>query len=213
MENVPGLVKGHMKPVFVEILNALRACGYQVSARVLNAAYYGVPQARERVIFIGFRDDLQISPSHPDPQTRPVSFLQATKGLSDLGPILKPTGDALQIARALKAGENGSHLHTRYGRPGHHFSLIRLAWEKPSPTVCKTVRAGQCGLLHPEEERFLSMNELKRVCSFPDEFRLEGPFEAQWARLGNAVPPLLMKAIARHIVAKIALGELSRHAS
>jgi DNA (cytosine-5)-methyltransferase 1 len=65
MENVSGMVKGKMKLIFVEILKELKASGYKVSARLLNAMYFHVPQSRERMIFIGVRDDLGIEPSHP----------------------------------------------------------------------------------------------------------------------------------------------------
>ena len=58
MENVSGMVKGKMKLIFVEILRELKASGYKVSARLMNAMYFGVPQSRERMIFIGIREDL-----------------------------------------------------------------------------------------------------------------------------------------------------------
>ncbi len=58
MENVSGLAKGKMKLIFVEILRELKASGYKVSARLMNAMYIGVPQSRERMIFIGIREDL-----------------------------------------------------------------------------------------------------------------------------------------------------------
>ena len=58
MENVSGMVKGKMKLIFVEILRELKASGYKVSARLMNAMYFGVPQSRERMIFIGVREDL-----------------------------------------------------------------------------------------------------------------------------------------------------------
>lgn len=68
-ENVSGLVKGSAKGYFKEILAALQACGpgYQVSARVLDAAWLGVPQARQRLIFVGVRRDLELPPVHPSP--------------------------------------------------------------------------------------------------------------------------------------------------
>ena len=58
MENVSGMVKGKMKLVFAEILRELKSCGYVVQVRLLNAMHYGVPQDRERLIFVGIRDDL-----------------------------------------------------------------------------------------------------------------------------------------------------------
>lgn len=73
MENVSGMVKGKMKLVFVEILKELKASGYRVSARLLNAMYFHVPQSRERMIFIGVRDDLGIEPTHPKAEGRPVN--------------------------------------------------------------------------------------------------------------------------------------------
>lgn len=77
MENVSGMVKGKMKIIFAEIMRELKASGYQVSTRLLNAMYFGVPQSRQRLIFIGVRDDLGIKPSHPEAETIPISIKQA----------------------------------------------------------------------------------------------------------------------------------------
>lgn len=66
-ENVSGLVKGVAKGYFKRILAAMRACGYTVSARLLDAQWLGVPQMRQRVIFVGVRNDLNIEPAHPTP--------------------------------------------------------------------------------------------------------------------------------------------------
>ncbi len=73
MENVSGMVKGKMKLVFVEILKELKACGYRVSARLLNAMYFHVPQSRQRLIFIGVREDLGIEPSHPGAESEVIN--------------------------------------------------------------------------------------------------------------------------------------------
>jgi len=199
MENVSGLVKGKMKPVFVEILTALKGCGYQVKARLMDAEYYGVPQRRKRVIFIGVCDDLGISPSHPNPQSSPINLRQALKDLSTPLEVLRPKGKALDLATCLKAGQDGSELRASLGGSARDYSLERLAWHKVAPTICKTIRPGQCGLLHPDENRFLSTPELKRIASFPDDYQFVGSLEEQWARIGNSVPPFLMKAIASHI--------------
>jgi DNA (cytosine-5)-methyltransferase 1 len=200
MENVPGLVTGKMRGLFHEMIQALQGVGYRVSARILNAAHYGVPQARRRVIVVGIRQDLGLIPRHPVPETHAIGFQRVIQGLNEPGLVQVPVGRALAIAKALKPGESGADLHEHYQQKGHDFSLQRLSWHKPSPTVCKTIRAGQCGLLHPEEDRFLSIGELKRVCSFPDDYVLFGTFEQQWGRLGNAVPPLLMKAVAQSVM-------------
>lgn len=72
MENVSGMVKGKMKLIFAEILRELKASGYRVSARLMNAMYFNVPQSRERMIFIGIREDLGIEPSHPRAAEKPI---------------------------------------------------------------------------------------------------------------------------------------------
>lgn len=66
-ENVSGLVKGTAKGYFLEILAALKACGYRVEARLLDASRLGVPQSRQRLIFVGVREDLELSPPFPRP--------------------------------------------------------------------------------------------------------------------------------------------------
>jgi DNA (cytosine-5)-methyltransferase 1 len=66
-ENVTGLVKGVAKGYFIQILRALRGCGYRVEARALDASWLGVPQARKRIIFAGVREDLGMPPVFPKP--------------------------------------------------------------------------------------------------------------------------------------------------
>ena len=78
MENVSGMIKGKMKLMFAEMTRALKATGYSVSCRLLNAWWYGVPQDRRRLIWIGVRPDLGWEPSHPVPLVKsPVSVAEA----------------------------------------------------------------------------------------------------------------------------------------
>jgi DNA (cytosine-5)-methyltransferase 1 len=56
---VSGVVKGKMKVIFADILRELKASGYHIEARLMNAMYFGVPQSRERMIFIGVREDIR----------------------------------------------------------------------------------------------------------------------------------------------------------
>ncbi|MDH4378681.1 MAG: DNA cytosine methyltransferase [Vampirovibrionales bacterium] len=205
MENVPGLVSGRMRPIFWQIIKSLESCGYTVTVRILNASHYGVAQRRQRLIILGMQKELNRIPKHPEPTSLPVSFRQAVQSLplKAHSLILHPTGKALALATSLREGESGADLHRRYKHKGNDFSLMRLAWDKPSPTICKTIRAGQCGLLHPEELRYLSIGEIKRISSFPDSYQLLGCFEQQWGRIGNAVPPLLMKAVAISLMTQL----------
>jgi DNA (cytosine-5)-methyltransferase 1 len=194
MENVPGLVTGKMKLIFVDMLRELKDAGYHVSARVLNAMYFGVPQSRWRVIFIGTRKDLKIEPTHPIGNERVIPFTEAVNGLP-LETATNLKGLALELWKRTKPGRPFSDHHPK----GHWFNAIKIDPRKPSPTVTKTCFFGQAGIYHHRIARTLTIPELKRVASFPDDFRIEGKFTEQWARIGNAVPPLFMEKIALHV--------------
>ena len=200
MENVSGMVKGKMKLVFAEILRELKASGYIVSARLMNAMYFDVPQSRQRMIFIGVREDLGIAPSHPVAQTKAHVFTDAVQGLTDPGVFDVPRGATVAIAEQLRPGEDGSDVRKRLGDKERDFSLVKLRPNRPCCTIPKSIRPQHfSGLMHPEEFRFLGDAELKRLASYPDQYHLIGTFEERWARIGNSVPPLFMRSIAEHI--------------
>lgn len=193
MENVSGLVKGKMKLVFTDVLRELKASGYKVSARLLNAMYFGVPQSRQRVIFIGIRDDLGVEPSHPAAESRPVSVREAFDG-ADVSLALEANEKYVEPMSNLKPGENLSKLTKE-----SFYSYGKVPIYRPSQTIMKQVTFGKVSLWHYGERRNISIGEAKRLGSFPDEFEFIGSYEEQWARIGNSVPPLFMRAIAKHI--------------
>lgn len=209
MENVIGMVKGKMKLIFADILRELKASGYKVSARVMNAMYFQVPQNRERMIFIGIREDLGIEPSHPKAHTQIITLSQALMhcpiGLSD-GMF---TNKRLAIAQHIAPWRDGSNVVK-----GQSFNLKRLDWNRPSRTILKSIGLPTSyfggGLIHPDENRHLTIAELRRVGSFPDAYQLIGKYQSQWMRIGNSVPPLFMRAIARHIRAEV-LDKIKKH--
>lgn len=204
MENVSGMVKGKMKLLFAEILRELKSCGYQVSVRLLNASHYGVPQARERIIFIGVRNDLGILPSHPLGRHAPISVREALRDCtpSEIVPLFGKNLEKMKLIRpGATAKEKERAALAVFGKKGG-FTFNRIRWGAPAPTILKTVSVSPtfgAGLVMPDEERYVSISEIKRLGSFPDPFRLSGSFEERWARIGNSVPPLLMRAIALHI--------------
>lgn len=188
MENVTGMVKGHMKQAYLAIVRALRDCGYRVKGEVLNAMYYGVPQSRERVIVIGVREDLGIEPSHPKPQTRPMSLRQALKNIT---PSKEPPPKITPLrAKRWKETKRGDAHKER-------FSLLRLHWDKPAPTILKV--SGSGGHFHPDEPRLLTISELAACASFHSPYRFPPNWLQAVERIGNSVPPNLMRAIALHI--------------
>lgn len=204
MENVSGMVKGKMKLIFAEIMRELKASGYQVSVRLLNAAYYGVPQRRERVIFIGVRSDLGVAPSHPLGCNNMITVKEALRGCtpSEIVPLI---GKNLQKMQMIRPGatykEKKKATMAVFGKMGG-FTFNRIRWGAPCPTILKTVCVSStfgAGLVMPDEDRYISISELKRLGSFPDQFQFEGSFEERWARIGNSVPPLLARAIGKHL--------------
>ncbi len=198
MENVSGMVKGKMKLLFVEILKELKDSGYQVSARLLNAMYFHVPQSRQRMIFIGVRDDLGIAPSHPKAESRGIAADKSIVG-ADVSLCGQPK---VLLADRMAKVKPGSNL-SRAERSGKHFSYIRCPVGRPAMTLQKSVTYGGISMWHPSDERNMSAGELKRIGSFPDGYCFPGNYEAVVGRIGNSVPPLFMEAIARHIRTEI----------
>lgn len=194
MENVPGMIVGKMKGRFNEILGELQKSNYVVKCKLMNAMYYNVAQSRKRLIFIGVRKDLGKKPVFPKPSNNIISVYQALKDIDNSNEEIKTfKGEKTKcLISLMKQGTNMAKLHPN----GSGFNTVRLAWHKPSNTIVKTFREQQSGLLHPEENRFMTIKELKALSSFPDDFKFAGAFEDKWARIGNAVMPNMMKEIA-----------------
>ncbi len=80
---------------------------------------------------------------------------------------------------------------------GKYFNLTKPNREKPCPTVTGIGgNVGMASVVHPVERRKFTIAELRRICAFPDDFVLVGSYAQQWARLGNAVPPVMMMHVA-----------------
>ena len=178
-ENVSGLVKGTAKGYFLEILAALKASGYRVTCRVLDAQWLGVPQQRQRTIFIGVREDLNIEPAHPKPLTYRYSVRDALPWISDVRQSVFGGTD--------QRSAKGKPCPTIMSSGGIGAALGKQAWVEAD--------TDSGGI----EKRKFTIDELKRICAFPDDFTLCGSYAQQWERLGNSVPPLMMKAIASTI--------------
>jgi DNA (cytosine-5)-methyltransferase 1 len=190
MENVSGMVKGDFKIIFAEILRTLKACGYRVKARLLNAMFFGVPQSRERMIFVGVREDLGVEPSHPAGWSEPVIVRDALAGVSPSdSPALTTRYQAYW-----KAAPQG-------GRVGKQMCVKKLREDAVAGTLLKS--EGNGAPYHPTECRAISTAERSRLASFPGPFRFTSRADAV-ERIGNSVPPLLMRSVARHVRTLIA---------
>jgi DNA (cytosine-5)-methyltransferase 1 len=203
MENVSGMVKGKMRTLFAECLTDLKAAGYVVCVRLLTASYLGVPQARQRLVFIGARNDLGIEPVHPAPFGPVITTSDAIDDLTDLGVVNKMKDKVALLAPHIKPGDGADDVLKAGGKKPSYFSLRRLHADRPAPTILKTPPAF-CGYLHPTKNRVLGTNELSRLQSFPDQFDWGGSnYTEIHARIGNSVPPLMMRAIAQTIRERI----------
>lgn len=226
-ENVSGLLRGKAKGYFKEILRALKSCGYCVEARLLDAQWLGVPQMRQRVIFIGVREDLGIAPVFPKPLPYRYTLRDAL-GLRALGRVIHDTsglwsqGDVTDepcpSITVGVGGLNADHFKveeldfSRFAigkewdnlKPGSssdkYLNLTRSHPDRPCPTVTQEGgKVSAASVTHPSVKRKFTIPELKQICAFPEDFALSGTYRKQWERLGRSVPPLMMRAVAEVI--------------
>jgi len=198
-ENVSGLIRGRAKGYFKEIFRALESCGYNVSSALLNAQWLGVPQSRERIFFQGIRKDLDKKPVFPKP-------FKYCFTLKDVLPYAnKPAVHEVDFQKYAIAKERKKLKQGETSK--RYFNLARPHLDKPSPTI--TQRGGHpsvASVVHPVEFRKYTIEELKLIQSFPDDFKLTGTFAQQWERLGRSVPPLMMREIASTIAKEVLDG-------
>jgi DNA (cytosine-5)-methyltransferase 1 len=150
-ENVSGLVKGVAKGYFKEILRDLKACGYCVEARLLDAQWLGVPQMRQRIIFQGVRIDLEKRPAWPKPLPYRYSVRDALPSINDMihdtgGYVRNKTvtdGQGPSVTVGMNA-LNSSHYLVAWDEGGawNHNEITAL----PSPTI----RSGRAGTIFIE---------------------------------------------------------------
>ena len=207
-ENVSGLVKGSAKGYFKLILAELKDCGYEVRAQLLNAAWLGVPQSRERLIFCGVRKDLaekyNVPPAFPKPFPYSYTLKDAFNGLTqdeEQRAFLIQEMKRYAIGKIL-AEIPKDPLKTQKG--SRYFSLCRTSLYSASPTITQ-ISGGLsvAGVCHPLEDRKFTIPELRRITSVPDDFKLTGDYSQQWERLARMVPPVMMKQIAQTVQSEI----------
>lgn len=192
MENVSGMVKGKMKLIFADILRELKASGYVVSARLMNAMYFNVPQSRQRMIFIGVREDLCVGASHPRGADRPF------------GPNIEHDVPADLFLTSAQFAQIDAH-RKRHEARGNGFGWQLVTPDKPSAAIVKNMEIGGANtrlVRVGAQHRYLSNNEIKQIGSYPYQFQfLER--ESMIERIGNSVPLLFMRSIAAHIRVQI----------
>lgn len=205
----------------LHILDRLRGGGYGVSFNLYNAANYGVPQIRERVVILCTRDGTTLpylTPTHSEngefglPRWR--TFRKAVDGLPEKPKDFVPFPEKrLRFYRLLKPGQYWKGLpedlqmealgKSYFAGGGKTGFFRRLAWDKPSPTLVTHPAMPATDLAHPEEDRPLSVQEYKRIQEFPDDWTVCGSVVEQYRQIGNAVPIGLGRAIGRLLAAHL----------
>lgn len=191
-ENVKGLRSMLGGQVEKKIIEDYRAIGYEMNVTTLCAADYYTPQKRERVIFIGNR--IGLKNLYPKPILKPSEYVTTGEAIKDL---MKHPEDS-----------DFNHVPTKH-RPDMEARMAKLpegeslyegysdAWKKcPWNEASCTIKENHGGVnIHPKLPRVLTAREMARLQSFPDDFIFEGKKNKQLVQIGNAVPPLLGKAI------------------
>lgn len=205
MENVARLYTHNKNKTREEIIKDFNELGYAVKCQILNSADYGVPQVRKRVIFLGSRvsDNITFpSKTHKDYKTVKEAIEDLPKLNSGEESMLlnhkamKHTTQMLHKMSFVKDGGTRECIPTNV-RPksGDVRKYIKYNSTKPSITITGDMRK----VFHYSQNRALTVRELARLQTFPDSFEFKSSSIAQQQQVGNAVPPLMAEAIAKHL--------------
>ena len=233
MENVKGILSMQNGKVIETIKSSFENLGYDVKINVLKASHFGVPQDRERVFIIGTRIGNGVL--HPTPDTKkPITVEEAIGDLSFLDSgeksndyILPATSryqklmrkDATVLENHITSNHNSKVIkrfsmleqgQTGRDLPPEHRTkkmvLVRLSANKPANTVTTLPD----DYIHYSKNRILTVREMARLQSFPDDFVFVGPRTTggirrrndipQYSQIGNAVPPILAEKVGIHLI-------------
>lgn len=229
IENVRGLLSAHFpvkeggKPVaggaLAAALTAIEEMGYSASFNLYNAANFGVPQSRERVILIAARDGSAPAWLEPTHDEKARFGLDTWRTLAD---ALQSVPDGtqhtfvqypekrLKFFRKLTEGQNWRDIpqdeqleamgKALYGSGGRSAFYRRPSTKLPSPTLVTSPTMPATDLCHPTELRPFSVEEYRAIQQFPSDFWIAGPVQEQYRQIGNAVPVGLGAAVGRLII-------------
>jgi len=206
-----------------EICEEFERLAYSVAFFEINAKDYGVPEHRERVLFVAIRKDLKLPPSIPPAthgeestlfhQVQPIrSFADACSDLAYLesgGTSSDPLHQAVKhpqhVIDWLWDVQEGKSAHENADpskRPpsGYNTTYKRQVWFEPASTVQTTFgMISGCRNVHPIATRSLTVREAARIQSFPDSYKFVGTIGAIRTGIGNAVPPLLAYEVGQYL--------------
>ena len=229
MENVPNILSMGNGAVKDAIIKDFTNLGYNVSYKVLTASDYGVPQNRRRAIFVGL-----CHKEYPFPLPSIDKRVTTWEALSDLPEDSVDDGSAYPVAplsdyqKMMREDVNGLYNHqitvhtpetqriiamvpdggNYKNLPQEMWSLrkVHIAWTRMnSQKPCFTIDTGHFHHFHYKYNRVPTVRESARIQSFPDNFVFIGGKGSQLRQVGNAVPPIMAKAIAEQLKTTIEL--------
>jgi DNA (cytosine-5)-methyltransferase 1 len=215
-ENVDGFMfKTHKEALNFLIEKSIKL-GYNITYKVINTANYGVPQTRKRFICVGVKNSLGTfvfpEETHNEKGTNNrIPWITCKAVLADLDFILpeekkqKPGSKDYELLKKIPPGDNYLFFTEKRGCEKPLFKwksrywtfLLKLSPNRPSWTIQASFSNNQ-GPFH-WQNRFLRIEEIKRLQTFEDNYTLKGDFKEQWRQIGNAVPPLLAEIFATEI--------------
>ena len=189
-ENVKGLLSANKGEAFPLIISEFEKSGYRVTHKLINAASFGVPQKRERVIIVGIREDLGFTYEFPDGVLSEANY-------AVLGSVVEPIVDEKYFfSEKAVAGMKAAKRDMNKGRAqdltkpcntvGSHLAKVSL--NSTDPVLFENGRY-----------RRFTPREVARIQSFPETFHLLGSEGAQYRALGNAIPPVMFWYIANQL--------------
>jgi len=218
-ENVSGLITHDKGRTLKVICQAFHDIGYTlIEPRVLKAMLYQVPQKRDRLFLIGFRDD--IAPKTHFEWPSPCAFpIYTTRDALKKGTMYgsdTPQSTGIKYPEAkrnilamIPEGGNWkdlpldiqkSYMGGAFDSPGGKTSFAkRLSWDSPSNTLTCSPSQKQTDRCHPSEDRPLTTREYARIQTFPDDWAFSGSVASIYKQIGNAVPVNLALNIAKSL--------------
>lgn len=190
-ENVKGILTANKKSAFPLIIKEFEESGYNVQYRILNAADYGVPQKRERVIIVGFRKDLDINFKFPNVEIENENEYMPLKKVVEKRVDEKYFFSERAVEGMMRKRESmnkgrAQDVNKPCNTVGAHLAKVSLNSTDPV-------------LMSDGRYRRFTPREVARIQSFPDEFELVGSEAAQYRALGNAIPPVMFWHVAKAV--------------
>lgn len=213
-ENVDGFSFKTHQEEFDFLKHKASSLGYEIEFKVVNCANYGVPQTRKRFICVGCKSGMKKfdfpEETHADPlkNTDKLPWVTCGDVISEFDDVTeeekmqRPGAKDYELLCEIPPGDNYLYFTEKRGYPNPKFKwksrywtfLLKLTPDRPSWTIQASFSNNQ-GPFH-WKNRFLRIEELKRIQTFPDDYMFEGDMKEQWRQIGNAVPVLMAKTLA-----------------